>query len=89
MQNIKDLEALLRSDVSIITIETQEGPALGLFDRIRLSVPALYLAYSKNESLVNKHILKELKQSRPLSIVMTERIASLRHRGKDQTVLAN
>ncbi|HSR63806.1 MAG TPA: hypothetical protein VLN56_10415 [Gammaproteobacteria bacterium] len=51
MQNIKDLEALLRSDVSIITIETQEGPAPGLFDRIRLSVPAPLFHWTVTEGL--------------------------------------
>jgi len=52
-------------------------------------VSALYLAYSKNESLDDAHILKELEQTRPLSIVMAERIASLRHWAKDRTVQAN
>ena len=46
-------------------------------------VSALYLARSESTSLTTDHILHELEVTRPLSVVMAERIASLRAWARD------
>jgi len=52
-------------------------------------VAALYDARAKKENLADKHILHQLSHSKPLSVVMAERINALREWAKDRTVPAD
>ena len=52
-------------------------------------VSALYQAYAENNVLNTNSILAAIKQTRPLSIVMSEKIQGLRDWAKDRTVKAN
>jgi len=49
-------------------------------------VAALYAAHAQRKDLTSEHILTEVEQTRPLSIVMHERIASLRKWADGRTV---
>jgi SpoVK/Ycf46/Vps4 family AAA+-type ATPase len=49
-------------------------------------VAAIYAAHAQDVILNNNHIIQEIKQTKPLSIVMAERIAELRHWASDRTV---
>jgi SpoVK/Ycf46/Vps4 family AAA+-type ATPase len=49
-------------------------------------VAAFYAAHARQEPLATKHILREVQQTRPLSIVMKERIHALRTWAKGRTV---
>ena len=52
-------------------------------------VSALYSAHAKNENLNDSHLLAEIEKTRPLSVVMAERIQYLRDWARDRTVMAN
>lgn len=41
-------------------------------------VSALYAAHAKKQRLATEHILDEIRQTRPLSVIMSERISALR-----------
>ena len=49
-------------------------------------VAAFYAAHAKQEPLASAHILHEVQQTRPLSIVMQEQIAALRQWADSRTV---
>ncbi len=49
-------------------------------------VAALYAAHAQRKDLTTEHVLTEVGQTRPLSIVMQERIASLREWAAGRTV---
>ena len=49
-------------------------------------VAALYAAHSQRKSLATEHILIEVQQTRPLSIVMQERVLALRAWAEGRTV---
>ena len=49
-------------------------------------VSANYAAHAQQVELNNQHILQEIKSTRPLSVVMAERIDQLRDWAKDRTV---
>ncbi|MBU2676097.1 MAG: AAA family ATPase [Gammaproteobacteria bacterium] len=49
-------------------------------------VSALYAAHAKNQPLATQHILQEVGQTRPLSVVMHERISTLRDWAAGRTV---
>lgn len=51
-------------------------------------VSALYHAHAVNQPLIAEHLLSELAQTRPLSVVMAERIAALRTWAAGRTVMA-
>lgn len=51
-------------------------------------VSAMYVAGAANESLATGHIADELGRTRPLSVVMREKIAALRTWAADRTVAA-
>jgi len=52
-------------------------------------VSAVYSAHAKNELVNASHVLQEIKATRPLSIVMAERIEELREWAAERTVSAN
>ena len=52
-------------------------------------VSSLYSSQSDQDELSTRHLLDELALTRPLSIVMAEYIAQLRHWAQDRTVPAN
>ena len=52
-------------------------------------VSSLYSSQSNQDELSTRHLLDELALTRPLSIVMAENIAQLRHWAQDRTVPAN
>lgn len=49
-------------------------------------VAAIYAAHAQEIELNNNHVLQEIKQTRPLSIVMAERIEALRQWAQARTV---
>jgi SpoVK/Ycf46/Vps4 family AAA+-type ATPase len=49
-------------------------------------VSAIYSAHASGIELSNNHILQEIKTTRPLSVVMAEKISALRAWAKDRTV---
>ncbi len=87
---------------SILAIHlTKRGQRLGDFDIPGLAdamdgysgaeieqaiVAALYAAHAKNQALASKHILGEINQTRPLSVVMQEKISALRQWAAGRTV---
>lgn len=52
-------------------------------------VAALYAAHARQQALDTSHIVRELKQTRPLSVVMAERVAALRAWAETRTVPAD
>jgi SpoVK/Ycf46/Vps4 family AAA+-type ATPase len=52
-------------------------------------VAGLYLARERGQNLSTAHLLTEIGQTRPLSVVMAEQLASLRAWAADRTVPAN
>ena len=52
-------------------------------------VAGLYAAHAEQSSLTQQQLIKEFKNTRPLSIVMAEKIASLRHWAAARTVAAD
>ena len=51
-------------------------------------VSSLYTAFSREEDLTTEALLEEIELTRPLSVTMAERIASLRDWAKDRAVFA-
>lgn len=51
-------------------------------------VSALYLAREQQQPLATGHLLAEIRQTRPLSVVMAENINALRHWARERTVPA-
>ncbi len=49
-------------------------------------VSALYAAHAQKKSLATEHLLAEIQQAKPLSVVMAERIAILRRWAEGRTV---
>jgi SpoVK/Ycf46/Vps4 family AAA+-type ATPase len=49
-------------------------------------VSAIYAAHAQQSTLNNNHVMQEIRQTKPLSIVMSERIAALRTWARDRTV---
>lgn len=49
-------------------------------------VSAIYSAHANNIELSNNHILQEIKTTKPLSVVMSEKISALRQWAEDRTV---
>lgn len=49
-------------------------------------VSSLYAAHAKQEALNTRHILSEIEQTRPLSVVMAERISAMRQWAQGRTV---
>ncbi|MGI9247711.1 MAG: AAA family ATPase [Woeseiaceae bacterium] len=49
-------------------------------------VSALYAAHAKNQPLATEHISEEIAQTRPLSVVMQERISNMRQWASGRTV---
>ena len=50
---------------------------------------AVYAAHARNEAVNASHVLKELHDTRPLSLLMAERIAELRAWAAERTVPAD
>jgi len=53
-----------------------------------LVVSALYAAHAEGEALNTDHLIAEIDRTRPLSVIMAEPIARLRHWAKNRTVAA-
>ena len=51
-------------------------------------VSALYTTNAQGKKLTNEILIDEMKRTRPLSVVMAERIECLRDWAKNRTVLA-
>lgn len=49
-------------------------------------VSSLYAAHAQNEPLSTSHVLSEIQQTRPLSVVMAERISEMRNWAAGRTV---
>lgn len=49
-------------------------------------VSALYAAHAKQEALSTRHLAQEIRQTKPLSVVMSERVSALRQWASGRTV---
>ncbi len=49
-------------------------------------VSALYAAHAMRQPLATEHILEEIRQTRPLSVVMREKISTMREWAAGRTV---
>ncbi len=52
-------------------------------------VASLYAAYARKQELTTEHLVEELEKTRPLSVLMAEKIAYLRSWAADRTVPAD
>ncbi len=52
-------------------------------------VASIYTSFAKDEDLTTEHILHEIKNTKPLSVLMAEKIQYLRDWAKDRTVPAD
>jgi len=52
-------------------------------------VASIYTSYAKDEDLTTEHILREIKITKPLSVLMAEKIQYLRDWAKERTVPAD
>lgn len=92
-----------RASILAIHLASREQP-LGNFDVVALAnsmdgfsgaeieqavVAALYLAHAKKQPLATKHIQAEVAQTKPLSVVMAERISVMRDWAAKRTVLCD
>jgi hypothetical protein len=90
----------VRASIFAIHLSKRDQP-LGKFDIERLAaaskgfsgaeieqaiVSSLYAAHAKREALATGHILDEIARTRPLSVVMAERVAALRDWAAGRTV---
>jgi SpoVK/Ycf46/Vps4 family AAA+-type ATPase len=90
----------IRAAILAIHLTNRNQP-LGNFDIVELAktmegfsgaeieqavVSALYAAHAINQPLATEHIFDEIRQTRPLSVVMRERIASMRQWAAGRTV---
>jgi SpoVK/Ycf46/Vps4 family AAA+-type ATPase len=90
----------IRASILAIHLSNRDQP-LGNFDIAGLAdamdgfsgaeieqaiVSALYAAHAKNQPLATEHIFEEITQTRPLSIVMNEKISTMRQWAAGRTV---
>ncbi len=90
----------VRTAILSIHLASRQQP-LGRFDLEKLTdategfsgaeieqaiVSSLYAAHAKQEALETGHILSEIEQTRPLSVVMAERISAMRKWARGRTV---
>jgi SpoVK/Ycf46/Vps4 family AAA+-type ATPase len=90
----------IRASILAIHLSNRKQP-LGNFDVAALAdamegfsgaeveqavVSALYAAHAQNQSLTTDHILEEIGQTQPLSVVMQEKISHLRDWAAGRTV---
>ena len=93
----------VRRDIFAIHLN-KRGHRPDAFDLVRLSaqspgfsgaeieqavVAAAYSAHAANASMSDEHIVAELDRTKPLSVVMSERVTSLRQWAEHRTVPAN
>ena len=79
-------QALGNFDVGALARETDGFSGAEIEQAV---VAALYLAHARKEQLGNAHIRAEIAQTRPLSVVMAERIDSMRSWAAGRTVAAD
>ena len=92
-----------RASILAIHLASREQP-LGNFDVVALAnsmdgfsgaeieqavVAALYSAHAKKQPLATNHIQAEVTQTKPLSVVMAERISVMRAWAAERTVLCD
>jgi SpoVK/Ycf46/Vps4 family AAA+-type ATPase len=88
---------------AIFALHLRKRGATSGFDCARLAVPsegfsgaeieqaivsALYSAHARGERLAEEHVLDALRETRPLSVLMAERIEALRDWARGRTVSA-
>ena len=76
-------QPLKRFDLEQLTMATEGFSGAEIEQAI---VSALYAAHAKSEPLATEHLLVEIKETRPLSVVMSERIAAMREWAAGRTV---
>ena len=81
----RDLE-VARFDLALLAHESDGFSGAELEQAI---VSASYSAFANNQNADNEYILKEIHHTRPLSIVMSEKIDELRAWAKSRSVSAN
>ena len=70
-----DLDALTEASAGFTGAEIEQAV-----------VSSLYAAHAQNASLDDNHLLEELARTRPLSVVMAEKVQYLRDWARDRTV---
>ncbi len=76
-------QKLSKFDVEALAEATQNFSGAEIEQAV---VAAFYAAHAKQEALVTQHILDEVQQTRPLSVVMHEQIDALRRWADGRTV---
>ncbi len=76
-------QPLKKFDIRSLTTATEGFSGAEIEQAI---VSSLYAAHAKQEPLATSHLLTEMQQTRPLSIVMAERIAAMREWADGRTV---
>lgn len=96
-------DAAVRREIFAIHLDKRELPAEAIDIRMlaeqaegfsgaeieQAIVSAMYAAHARDEELQTEHILQELLQTSPLSLVMQEQIAQLRQWAAERTVSAS
>jgi hypothetical protein len=76
-------QALANFDLAALTAATDGFSGAEIEQAI---VSSLYAAHAQNEPLSTSHVLSEIQQTRPLSVVMAERISEMRNWAAGRTV---
>jgi SpoVK/Ycf46/Vps4 family AAA+-type ATPase len=76
-QNLKDFDVQTLADATVGFSGAEIEQAV---------VAALYAAHAARETLATQHILEEVGQTKPLSVVMDEKVAGLRRWAAGRTV---
>ena len=81
----EELQLLLRSRFPIIVVETaEERRFLDLIENVANA--AAYAAHADHQPLETRHLLEELRSTRPLAVVRAEKVADLREWARERTV---
>jgi len=76
-------------DAQQLTVLADESTGFSGAELEQAVVSAIYAAKALNESPCATHVLKEIRATRPLSVVMSERIEALREWAAERTVAAD
>ena len=88
MSDKHDLELLILRHIPFITIETLASACEGFSgsEIEQVIVSAMYANHSSKTEIDTQTLLDEIKQTRPLSVVMEEQIQQLRLWANQRTV---
>ena len=82
---LRDLEAIIRSRTPLIAMESTEEPQI-VAEIEQAIVSAMYSARARQHNLTQEDLLTEIRQTRPLSVVMAEKVQETRDWAASRTV---